>query len=460
MPEAAALPQGKPCSFRRHVFTSCPAFLGLLALLSCGGGGGGSTAITNPASATVSPNSLTFAEQVTGTASAAQTVTISNTGGATLTISGITTSTNFTGSTNCGSSLGIGSSCTANVNFSPGTTATGPQTGTLTISSNVAQGSLNVSLSGTGIQPSGMVTSTTTACGSGSPATDTCYTLHVTCPNISDEDALLEVSPTATTPPTGTVLLGTGVTGSNLYTVEYTYGSVVVSDLTQAGFTTAQIAFNGADNGWLQGPSPDGPRSTACRYVAVAQWVYQNIHQSNTSAPYCLHGVSGGAGNISYGLADYGLDSIVAMAEVASGPPFGRLDHACLCDRGAQDTSASTCPNAQPISECYEAGSKLLVDASYGDSRCTDEITSDSTLFVHDSNASEDANLSYPKTFVNFIFGGLDMSSAKPLGLDYATEVKSNHAITCAADDVHPIPNALDGAQQIANDLITLCKLQ
>ena len=33
---------------------------------------------------------------------------------------------------------------------------------------------------------------------------------------------------------------------------------------------------------------------------------------------------------ISEGLAHYGLGKYLAFAEITSGPPFGRVDHACI----------------------------------------------------------------------------------------------------------------------------------
>src|SRR5207253_2740457 len=86
--------------------------------------------------AALSPASLTFAAQLVGTTSAAQTVTLTNTGTAALSISGIATSGNYAQTNNCGTSLGVGSSCTINVTFTP--TVAGSRTGTLSVTDNAA----------------------------------------------------------------------------------------------------------------------------------------------------------------------------------------------------------------------------------------------------------------------------------------------------------------------------------
>jgi hypothetical protein len=102
----------------------------------------------------VSPASLTFGNQLLGTPSASQRVTLSNTGMATLTITSITASGDFSQTNNCRGSVAPSASCTINVTFTP--TATGTRTGTLTITDNnngVAGSTQTVSLTGTGVNP-------------------------------------------------------------------------------------------------------------------------------------------------------------------------------------------------------------------------------------------------------------------------------------------------------------------
>jgi hypothetical protein len=110
----------------------------------------------------VSPGIVRFGNQLVGTPSAPQVVTLSNTGSAALTISNIVASTtlsstlsmvggDFSQTNNCASSVAPGSSCTINVTFTP--RATGTRTGTLTINDNGsgATGSEQaVTLTGTG----------------------------------------------------------------------------------------------------------------------------------------------------------------------------------------------------------------------------------------------------------------------------------------------------------------------
>lgn len=87
----------------------------------------------------ISPSSLTFAQQQTGTSSPPQTVTVTNNGGAamanvSLQISGTGASSFSVGASTCGATLAAGADCTAQVTFTP--SAGGGIAATLTVTSS------------------------------------------------------------------------------------------------------------------------------------------------------------------------------------------------------------------------------------------------------------------------------------------------------------------------------------
>ncbi len=102
---------------------------------------------TAAAAIVLTPVSLTFASQQTGTTSAVQNITISNTGGNPATLTSEAVSGDFTITQNtCGAGLGPQSGCTISVAFTP--TAAGARTGALTVTDSA--GTQTASLSGTG----------------------------------------------------------------------------------------------------------------------------------------------------------------------------------------------------------------------------------------------------------------------------------------------------------------------
>ena len=308
------------------------------------------------------------------------------------------------------------------------------------------------------IQPDALGTATgaSAACASKGIAGGTCYNVALTCPNVTAVTASVKVlSPTIT--PLGTVVMTAGGGDASYYEFAPGYGNYIVTNVVAAGFTAAETQFPGSSgNGWLEGPATDGPRSLSCLYSTLVEWIYTNIHQSSTTAPYCATGESGGAAAISYSLSHYGLGAIFNMVELDSGPPFGRLDYGCLCN-GQSPVSPCGTRNRS----CFGAGStaQRLAITAYGNNDCATENASDATLWDHDSISSPDANYSYPHTDVHFLFGGKDVSSAVPQGLLFANRIKTQKEIACVPDAEHDITEVLDGANQIVSDLSTYCKV-
>ena len=105
------------------------------------------TTLSN-APASLSPASLTFAQQVVGTSSSLQPLTLSA-GSSPLGITSIAVSANFTQTNNCGTRLAAGTSCTISVVFAPG--VAGNLTGTVTITDDASNSPQSSSLVGTAV---------------------------------------------------------------------------------------------------------------------------------------------------------------------------------------------------------------------------------------------------------------------------------------------------------------------
>jgi hypothetical protein len=106
----------------------------------------------SPATDTLSPLSLTFAQQQLNTTSAARQVTLTNAGNVALTLISASISGDFSVVNACGTSLAAHSICAFSVSFTP--TVTGVRSGTLTVSDQFQ--SQTVLLTGTGVAPPGV----------------------------------------------------------------------------------------------------------------------------------------------------------------------------------------------------------------------------------------------------------------------------------------------------------------
>lgn len=105
--------------------------------------------------------SLTFASQSLSTSSSAQSVTVTNAGGAPLSIAQISAAGDFAQTNKCATSLAAGSNCTIGVTFTP--TTVGTRTGTVTITDNATGSPHVISLSGVGVEPFGLSTTSPAA---------------------------------------------------------------------------------------------------------------------------------------------------------------------------------------------------------------------------------------------------------------------------------------------------------
>jgi photosystem II stability/assembly factor-like uncharacterized protein len=97
-----------------------------------------------------SPSLLSFTNQLIGTASMAQSVTLTASGG-NISFAGVAATGDFSVTNGCPLTLANGGTCPVSVAFTP--TASGLRNGVLTVTSNAAGSPLNISLAGTGMAP-------------------------------------------------------------------------------------------------------------------------------------------------------------------------------------------------------------------------------------------------------------------------------------------------------------------
>jgi len=169
--------EGAPCTF--HItFTPTAAGVrnGTITFTDNATGSPQTVTLTGTGVAAVigiTPTTLTFGNQVVGTTSAAQTVTVSNNGEFPLIFSNIAMNGDFAGATlaQCPSIGEEAPSCVFSITFKP--TATGTRTGTITFTDNATGSPQTVTLTGTGTPGAATVTVTPTSLTFGSQAIST-----------------------------------------------------------------------------------------------------------------------------------------------------------------------------------------------------------------------------------------------------------------------------------------------
>jgi hypothetical protein len=309
---------------------------------------------------------------------------------------------------------------------------------------------------GTGTQiQTGPVVATQVTCQGGG-LQGTCFSLDISCPNIPNYTAYVKIITPAS--PVGTVIFTTGGDGTALYETDGN-GVLVVQHVVDASYEAVQLTFGApfsSGPGWQHDVNGQGVRAAACRYAMVVQWLAQQA----PSVPLCATGNSAGGQVIGEGLAHYSLGNYLAFAELTSGPAFTQVDQACD-------------PNVPPVVEVvgsctFDVGTSVgvsdatnFIDPAYPGPWCSQQIQTGmiqhQQQFQTDSIASSDAVLNYPSTNVRFLFGGTDTTAATRNGLYYQSQITSPTTAGCVPDAPHDLDVAPDGAQAIAQDLITNC---
>ncbi len=227
-----------------------------------------------PATDTLSPASLSFAQQQIGTASAAQQVTLTNAGDVALTlITASVAGSDFTVASSCGNSLAAHSTCALSVSFVP--TATGTRTATLVITDQFR--TQTATLTGTGVAPPGVSLSPSTlsfpATGVGLAAPSQTLTLT------NNGGLPLAMTNAATSP--GFVLVSNNcpatlpVKAACTLTVVFAptsagpaNGTLTLTDNAPSGAQVTTISGTGIDFAL----APDGPTSAAIASGASASY--------------------------------------------------------------------------------------------------------------------------------------------------------------------------------------------
>ena len=447
----------------------------LLLWTACGGGGGGMSQQGSPV-ANLSASTLTFASQGVGSTSSPVRLTLDNSGTAALNITGISIANSngeFAQTNDCGASLAAGANCSIRVTFTPN--KAGPTAASLSVADNAAGSPQSITIKGNGVTPSnvdpmGTAAGIETACSSiqanqGEP-NGVCYNVETTCPGIADQIVGVKVNNPSGTK--GTVTFMVGGTGLEWYDQSFKFGTDAIDMVAQRGFTTAQLSFysppanyppGGTFAGWLSGPG--GLRALSCRFATVSVWVRDHIRQQN--APFCHTGNSAGSGAPFYALAYYGFNSYYNFVELTSGPPFTHIDKGCICV--PEQFNQVTCGGTRSQSECYrQDDASQFLDPAYDPTThiCSDSLSGDTTYkqkFINDSLDTPGAAKNFPNVDIHFVFGGQDSGPEEPQALELIQVITAKNPITysCVLDAPHPIADVLDGAQQIANDVIAGC---
>ena len=254
--------------------------------------------------------------------------------------------------------------------------------------------------------------------GADCPKGFTCSGFRVSCPGVNkaDEGFIAKRSPSGT--PKGTIMFFSEKGGNAWETKRYPAAlSLMTKDLTSLGYQSVQVRWESA---WLAstGGEKAGPAKLGCRPATVIKWVHDHIYRPRAhgvgACGFCIMGESGGASQISYALAFYGLDRYVDGAIPVAGPP-----HAALAKGCSPDARGYTWPT-------YTADT---MDHSYGflegNGPCAEQDQSWASRWEADGIDTGGNDYVHPETRVVFLLGTKDGTLAVNHGRDYADRLQN-----------------------------------
>ena len=244
---------------------------------------------------TVAPANLTYANENTGTTSAAQSIAITNFGGAPLNIASIAVTGDFVSTNTCPAALPGGSTCTISVSYAP--TKTGAAVGKVTITDNAFSGTQLVTLAGFGTAPVAGIA-------------PTAVTFGPQLVNTISGPQYVQLSNSGTGPLTFT---GTGITASGDFAQTNNCGAALVQltscqiavtfTASASGSRTGSISV--ADNAGTQTVSLSGTGASAAPSITVSpeSLVFPAQHLHTKSAAQTVVLSNGGATAVSLSVA-------------------------------------------------------------------------------------------------------------------------------------------------------------
>jgi hypothetical protein len=286
--------------------------------------------------------------------------------------------------------------------------------------------------------------------GPGALPNTTCLRVEVSCEGLLPVLAQVRITePAAGTPPRGTVVFGTGGSGTGFYGANPS-GQALFQSLLSLGFRVVDRAWD-PPTGWMGGGA--GIRNKSCRYATLLTWIHDDVH---TGGAFCATGNSGGSAEIGYAMTTWGREAILDLAVPTSGPPLARLDYACTSP--VLPEWAALCPTIVPpgVMMCMPActfgpaGNPVCFDCS--PTPTLQDLRADSVVHL-------DADLAYPPTRTHFLFGTQDCGQSIPMGLTWATVVASEKKVEFVPDTPHALFSTTQGREAIRRAIAQLPRL-
>ncbi|MDP9343279.1 MAG: hypothetical protein M3Q23_14545 [Actinomycetota bacterium] len=273
------------------------------------------------------------------------------------------------------------------------------------------------------------------------------------CPGVASSITAYLATAPATGPARGLAIFFSGDYGDTWWDGGGALTAAMFSSLRQAGIEVVQVEWSIA---WLRSARGEtaGPARLACRPATVIRWIHDNLYLPLGASPavgvcgFCITGNSGGASQVAYALAFYGLDGIVDGMFPSSGPVHSALAKGCA-------------GNSSDKHYWYGAAADII-DTSYGfisgTGPCLKRDASWNAVWLGDGIDTGGTDYVHPATRIQFIVGARDSGPSIKHAADYFSKLMASGSPMVAWTAIptmgHGIGQSQDGLNALSAALL------
>ena len=239
----------------------------------------------------------------------------------------------------------------------------------------------------------------------------------------------------------GTAVLSSGSSGIGFYG-DITGGDQLIADLVAQGLRVVDRRW---ETTWLQ--AGDTILASSEGYAELLRWIHDNLHAGGL---FAVTGQSGGSSEIAYGLGSWGLEQLIDVAVLSSGPSMARLDFQCF---PPSPTWAALCPAIVPPGK-LTCGVPLCT-ASQHSFLCSLHAPGKTPLELEAMSVLHPgAELNNTGTLIHVIVGDGDCTTSLPQALYYQQALLGPSTLTWVAGADHNMPGTAQGRAAIVSALL------
>jgi hypothetical protein len=252
----------------------------------------------------------------------------------------------------------------------------------------------------------------------------TCRGFTVTCPGVSNAiNGFVALGPPQGAP-RGLIMVFIGGGGTGWWSRQLPEMNALGEELRALGYLIVQVRW-ATDYLESSAGNDAGPAHLGCRSATIIKYVHDTwylplgVVKEGIGLPgFAVTGNSGGASQIGFALAFYGLDEILDVVVPTGGPPHSALAKSCLT-------------NANERGYWFDLQTRQYIDRGFGfftgDGPAARNDPAFLPRWLEESHSTGGTDYNHPRTRVHFIIGEQD-GQMQTIARDYYNRLRAGNS--------------------------------